>query len=114
MKVPLLPVSRETINNMRCSMAEKKVKTLIGLDGMERTPDQEEALNAVSRALFTSDAGKTFLNYLRSITIETVAGPEVSDHQLRHIEGQRYIVGLIQRRSNKGQSQKIVEDSNNG
>jgi len=25
-------------------MAEKKVKTLIGLDGMERTPDQEEAL----------------------------------------------------------------------
>lgn len=95
-------------------MAEKKVKTLLGLDGIERTPDQEEALNAVSRALFTSEAGKTFLNYLRSITIETVAGPEIDDKQLRHIEGQRYIVGLIQRRTNKGQSQKVVEDGKNG
>tara|TARA_R100001460_G_scaffold70684_1_gene111325 strand:+ start:969 stop:1256 length:288 start_codon:yes stop_codon:yes gene_type:complete len=95
-------------------MAENKVKTLIGLDGMERTPDQEEALNAVARALFTSDAGKTFIQYLKSITIETVAGPDIDDKQLRHLEGQRYIVGLIQRRSNKGQSQKIVEDSNNG
>ena len=95
-------------------MAENKIKTLIGLDGMERTPDQEEALNAVARALFTSDAGKTFIQYLKSITIETVAGPDIDDKQLRHLEGQRYIVGLIQRRSNKGQSQKIVEDNNNG
>jgi|TARA_R110002153_G_scaffold270041_1_gene436100 hypothetical protein len=92
-------------------MAQQKPKTLIGLDGIERQPDQEESLNAVSRALFSSDAGKVFLSYLRTITIETVAGPEVSDDQLRHLEGQRYIVGLIQRRSNKGQSQKIVEES---
>jgi hypothetical protein len=92
-------------------MAQQKPKTLVGLDGIERQPDQEESLNAVSRALFGSDAGKVFLNYLRSITIETVAGPEVTSEQLRHIEGQRYIVGLIQRRSNKGQSQKIVEES---
>ena len=99
---------------MRCSMAEKKVNTLIGLDGMKRTPDQEENLNAVSKALFTSDAGKQFLSYLKSITIETVAGPDIDDKQLRHLEGQRYIVGLIQRRSNKGQSQKVVEDSKNG
>ena len=49
-------------------MAENKVKTLIGLDGLERTPDQEEALNAVARALFTSDAGKTFLNAKAGIT----------------------------------------------
>ena len=61
--------------------------------------------------MFGSDAGKVFLNYLRSITIETVAGPEVTSEQLRHIEGQRYIVGLIQRRTNKGKSQKIVEES---
>ena len=95
-------------------MATKKSITLIGLDGMERTADQEEALNAVARALFTSEAGKQFLIYLRSISIETVAGPEIDDKQLRHIEGQRYIVGLIQRRTNKGQSQKVVEDSKNG
>lgn len=95
-------------------MAEKKVKTLIGLDGLKRQPDQEEALNAVARALFSTDAGKQFLNYLRSITIETVAGVEIADTHLRHLEGQRYIVGLIQRRTNKGKSQKVVEDSNNG
>tara|TARA_R100000963_G_C4643601_1_gene107385 strand:- start:2695 stop:2982 length:288 start_codon:yes stop_codon:yes gene_type:complete len=94
-------------------MAEKKVKTLIGLDGLKREPNQEEALNAIARALFSTDAGKQFLNYLRSVTIETVAGVEISDAHLRHLEGQRYIVGLIQRRTNKGKSQKIVEDSKN-
>jgi hypothetical protein len=54
------------------------------------------------------------LQYLKAITIDSVAGPEISDHALRHLEGQRYIVGLIQRRVNKGKSQNIVKENNNG
>jgi hypothetical protein len=38
------------------------------------------------------------LKYLRSITIEAVTGPAASDAELRHLEGQRYLVGLIERR----------------
>ena len=38
------------------------------------------------------------LRYLRSITIELVNGANVSTDELRHIEGQRYIVGLIENR----------------
>jgi len=95
-------------------MAKKETKTLIGLDGIERTPQQEETLNAVINSLFKTDAGATILAYLKSITIETVAGPEIGNDQLRHIEGQRYIVGLLQRRMNKGKSQQIVEESKDG
>ena len=38
------------------------------------------------------------MKYLRSITIEAVTGPAASDAELAHLEGQRYIVGLIERR----------------
>ena len=99
---------------MRCSMAKKEVKTLIGLDGIERTPEQEQTLNAVFNALFKAEPGATVLAYLKSITIDTVAGPEIGNEQLRHIEGQRYIVGLIQRRMSKGKSQQKVEESKDG
>ena len=95
-------------------MAKAKVTNLRGLDGYERKPEQEEALNSVAKAIFVTDAGKQFLNYLKSITIETVAGSDISDPALRHLEGQRYIVGLIQRRVNKGKSQQIVEESKDG
>jgi len=38
------------------------------------------------------------MRYLRSITIEMVHGPNVATEELRHSEGQRYIVGLIEQR----------------
>ena len=57
--------------------------------------------------------GQKLMNYLKSITIEAVAGSEVSDATLRHLEGQRYMVGLIQRRINKGKSQNIVQEKLN-
>jgi len=50
------------------------------------------------------------LQSLKSITIEAIAGGEITDRALRHLEGQRYLYGLIQRRINKGLSQKIVKD----
>ena len=64
----------------------------------------------VFESVFKTDAGAEVLKYLRQITIEAVAGSEISDNQLRHIEGQRYIVGLIQRRLNKGRSQNIIKE----
>ena len=53
-------------------------------------------------ALFNSPVGKEVLKYLRSITIEAVHGSAVTDEVLRHAEGSRYIVGLIERRIQHG------------
>ena len=37
---------------------------------------------------------------LDGLTIEMVNGPNVTTEELRHMEGQRYIVGLIENRMN--------------
>ena len=95
-------------------MAEKKPNMLIGLDNMQRRPQDEENLNTLFYKLFTTTGGSEVLKYLKSLSIEAVAGPEVSDQQLRHLEGQRYLVGLNQRRVNKGLSQNIVQEKSNG
>ncbi len=53
-------------------------------------------------ALFNSPVGKEVLKYLRSITIEAVHGSAVTDEVLRHAEGSRYVVGVIERRIKEG------------
>jgi len=92
-------------------MAEKKPDMLIGLDTMKRKPADEENLNTLFYKMFTTSGGSEILKYLKSLTLEAVAGPEISDTQLRHLEGQRYLVGLIQRRVNKGISQNRVQET---
>tara|TARA_R110000803_G_scaffold49389_1_gene102623 strand:+ start:627 stop:914 length:288 start_codon:yes stop_codon:yes gene_type:complete len=94
-------------------MAEKKPNMLIGLDGIKRKPKDEENLNALFNALFTTQGGAHVLKHLKALTLESVAGPEISDQHLRHLEGQRYLVGLIQRRSNKGASQNLIKENTN-
>ena len=42
------------------------------------------------------------LKYLRSVTIEAVHGSAVTDEVLRHAEGSRYVVGVIERRIKEG------------
>ena len=85
-------------------------KALIGLDNFKRGSEEEAKLNMVFTSVFGSTSGKQVLQYLKSITIDTVAGSEISDNALRHLEGQRYIVGLIQRRVNKGISINIIKE----
>lgn len=82
-------------------MAEKQHRAL-GPDGIARDPRSEQQLNDTMLAAFGSGAGAEALAYLRSITIEYVAGPEVTDAQLRHREGMRYLVGIIEARMRKG------------
>ena len=55
---------------------------------------------------FISPAGKAVLQYLRSITIESVAGPAISDAELRHREGMRFVVGLIETRIKGGEYER--------
>ena len=78
-------------------------RTYFGLDGFQRPPTEDQRISKDIDSVFKTPTGKEVLKYLRSITIESVQGPNASDAELRHLEGQRYLVGLIERRINHGQ-----------
>jgi len=64
-------------------------------DGIGRSKKLNDRIADAFDVTFRSEAGKLVLNYLESITIKTTAGPEVSDQHLRHLEGQRFLVGMM-------------------
>lgn len=68
------------------------------LDGFLRQEEEDNNISLTTAQLFSTPSGKEVLRYLRSITIEAVSGANVTDAELRHMEGQRYLVGLIERR----------------
>lgn len=78
----------------------------IGLDGIPRTKAEEDKISLNIASVFSEPTGKEILKYLRSITIEMVGGPEITDAALRHLEGQRHIVGLIERHTQRGHKLK--------
>jgi hypothetical protein len=82
---------------------------ITGLDGYPRTKNLEEEISLNFTHLFSTPTGKACLQYLRSITIEAVHGSAVTNETLRHAEGQRYIVGLMERRMQHGH--KINKES---
>jgi hypothetical protein len=81
----------------------RKQSLHLGVDNFPRTKGDDEVISRNINSVFKTPNGKAVLKYLRSITIESVQGPNASDAELRHLEGQRYLVGLIERRINHGQ-----------
>jgi hypothetical protein len=81
-------------------------KTHLGIDGFPRKPEDDLNISQNIAKLFSTEAGQNILTYLRSITIDAVSGPNITDNELRHLEGQRYIVGLIVRRINHSHGAK--------
>lgn len=74
----------------------------LGPDGVVRTADEENKLNKIFAACFSSESGREVIRHLRQITIESVAGPNIGSNELFHREGQRYIIGLIEQRIGRG------------
>lgn len=72
----------------------------IGIDGIQRPAEADANISKNVAEIFSTPTGREVLRYLRSVTIELVHGPNVTTEELRHLEGQRYIVGLIERRMN--------------
>lgn len=73
-------------------------KINVGVDGIQRPQSKDREISDNIASLFGTATGQAVLKYLRSITIEMVNGPNVTTEELRHMEGQRYIVGLIENR----------------
>ena len=86
----------------------------IGADGVKRRREDEDELNDLAVSTFRSPGGQKFLSYLRSITIHNLQGPGVTDNELRHMEGQRYIVALMERRIENGRRLKPTTSSSPG
>ena len=82
------------------------VKRITGPDGYERTAEAEARINLSAVEVLGDAAGTDLMNYLKSITINRACGPEVSDAALRHLEGQRFIVGLLSQRIALGHKEK--------
>tara|TARA_Y100000052_G_scaffold22760_1_gene23807 strand:- start:146 stop:421 length:276 start_codon:yes stop_codon:yes gene_type:complete len=68
------------------------------IDGFQRSKKAEIELNGDIAALFKTELGKKVLNYLKSITVDAVAGRDISNDQLRHLEGMRYLYFILKKR----------------
>tara|TARA_X000001382_G_scaffold63884_1_gene44243 strand:- start:320 stop:601 length:282 start_codon:yes stop_codon:yes gene_type:complete len=83
-----------------------KEKSVTSIDGYTRSPDTEKLLNKLFGSVFKGDDGKQVLAYLKSITTEAVAGPNMTTNELFHLEGRRFLVAIIQGRINANQKEK--------
>ena len=70
----------------------------IGIDGFKRSFDSDLEVSQVLAETFKTPSGEATLKYIKSITIDMIHGAATSNDELRHHEGQRFIVGLIQAR----------------
>lgn len=73
------------------------------LDGFKRDESDEQRLNAMFAEVFKGGPGLEILTYLKSVTVNAVLSPgQVEPNALMHLEGQRYLVHLIDKRVEKG------------
>ena len=68
------------------------------IDGIQRSDEAENRINEALALCFSGANGEFALKYLRSISIERVMGPNFDPNSLAHIEGQRFLVGIIEQR----------------
>jgi len=76
---------------------------LKNIDGVARSEDAEKQINEAIGLAFKGKSGEFALKYLRSISIERVMGPNFDPNSLAHLEGQRFIVGIIEQRIKQAQ-----------
>jgi hypothetical protein len=70
----------------------------LGVDGYPRSKNNDEKISLDLASTFNTPSGLATLQYLKSITIEAITGANISSEELRHLEGQRYLVALIAKR----------------
>lgn len=86
----------------------EKVKAIRGIDGVLRGPRTEQVLNDLCLEVFgKNELGRKVFDYLRSITTETAAsGDSFDSNRLWHLEGQRWLVGVLSQRIRAGEAQR--------
>ena len=88
-------------------------KDLSGWEWMDNPDEQAEIgehINDVdliksAARCFSDHDGQRLLDYLFAITRNRSLGPDATDAELRHLEGQRHLVAHIHQLINKGREQ---------
>ncbi len=86
----------------RLKLGEPTGTRVSHLDGLPFTEDEEARINAVFHSLFKGRNGKLAMEYLARLTVEYIGGPGITPDALMHMEGGRYIYGIIQARTELG------------
>jgi hypothetical protein len=73
-----------------------------GLDGRVYPEDVEHELNLLAARVLGTPDGIRFTNYLRGITMNVAFLGDVAPQELMHMEGQRWLVGLMLSRVKAG------------
>ena len=73
-------------------LKKEKPKIANSIDGYIRTPEEDKVLNKHFANVFKGDEGKKVLDYLKSITTEAVAGPNIESNRLFHLEGMSFSI----------------------
>ena len=104
-------MARQTSKRHQDAAAKARAETIVKkmatpaaspIDGHVRTEEQEKELNKLFARVFRGPGGKEALDYLEKITFGTIAGPEVSPNRLLHMEGSRFLYGIIKHRTIEG------------
>lgn len=73
-----------------------------GLDGKVYPEEVEHELNTLAARVLGTPDGIRFTNYLRGITMNVAFEGNVDPQALMHMEGQRWLVGLLIARTQAG------------
>tara|TARA_B110000093_G_scaffold157851_1_gene176434 strand:+ start:375 stop:656 length:282 start_codon:yes stop_codon:yes gene_type:complete len=84
-------------------LKKEKELPVKSVDGYTRSVKEETELNKHFATLFKGNEGKKVLEYLKSITSEVIAGPNITSNHLFHIEGMRFLMGIIKTRIQQGE-----------
>ena len=84
-------------------LKKEKELPVKSVDGYTRSVKEETELNKHFATLFKGNEGKKVLEYLKSITSEVIAGPNITSNHLFHIEGMRFLMGIIKTRIQIGE-----------
>jgi len=87
-------------------------KPYVGIDGIQRPQDVDDRISLDVAAMLATPTGQSVMQYLKSITTDIANGPNISNDELRHLEGQRFVIGLLSSRANHGSTIKSKEGKN--
>lgn len=85
---------------------KQRAKQYVGPDGKKRPPNIERELNECFAIVFNSAAGKKALDYLKSVTVNRVLDPGLSENTYSYAEGARWLMGVISTRIKDGEEKK--------
>lgn len=88
-------------------MAQVRKTPEPSIDGRVYAEGVESELDSLClKAIVLNDGAERFMSYLESLTVRRALLPTSSDAELRHLEGARWLVGVIRSRAQRATAKK--------